>query len=442
MAGRPRLLLAAVAALLWVAARTPAALAHAILIRADPPDLCAPFAVPRVPAGDHRCVTGPVLTGPPASVHLFFNERVQLVGRGIRVFSPTGRRADRGPVRVDGPQMTVALDAAEDGTYLVTWRVVSGDTHPVLGTFAFSVAHASAPPGGVSGAGGAAAGSSLGLLLQVLARAAHFAGYALGFGAVTFQAVVLRPLGLGVPEAERRVWRLVGLGVVLLLGAEPLALLAQTTSLGTGAGGPLDPDVVGGALDSSFGRVLAQRLGAALLLWVLLGAARDASARATGAVAILGMALAFVDGEAAHAVGVRPVWLGMSLNALHVAAMGVWLGGVAALLSLWRLSRGTGRQRELVARLSRVAATALGILAVTGTVMAVQHLAAPADLLATPYGRTLTAKLGVLLVVLLMALTASRSSEAHRAPWWSREAAALLAVLIFAGLLVSLPPPV
>ncbi len=442
MAGRRRLLLAAAAALLWMTARPPAALAHATLIRSDPPDLCSPFAVPRVPAGDPRCATGAVLPSPPPSVHLFFNERVQLVGRGVRVLAPDGRRVDRGAVRVDGPEVTAGIDAAEAGTYLVAWRVVSGDTHPAVGTFAFSVREASAPPGGVPGAGGTAAGSSVGLLLQVLARAAHFAGYALGFGAFAFQTIVLRPLGLGAPDAEGRAWRLVGIGVLLLLAAEPLALLAQTTSLGAGAGGPLDPDIVGGALDSSFGRVLAQRLGAALLLWVLLGAARDASARATGAVAILGLALALVDGEAAHAGGVRPAWLGLSLNTLHVAAMGVWTGGIAALLSVWGLPAIAGRPREVAARVGRLAAVALGVLAATGIVMAVQHLAAPSDLLGTPYGRTLAAKLGVLLVVLLLALTASRVSEARRAPWWSREAVALLAVLVLAGLLVSLPPPV
>jgi len=433
----------------------PEAMAHALVIRADPPDLCSSVALPRLAAGDPRCAAGTVLPSPPASVHLFFNERVQLVGRGVRVVAPDGRRVDRGPVRIDGPEVAVGIDAAQPGTYLVTWRVVSADTHPAVGTFVFSVGHAGSPPRGAPDAGGAASASSVGLLLQVLARAVHFAGYALGFGAFAFLVLVLRPLGLEGSRAEGRVWWLVGLGVFLLLSAEPIALLAQATSLGGGEGGPFDPDAVSSALDSIFGRVLAQRVGAALLLWVLLGAARDApsratgaSARATGAVALVGVALAWVDGQAAHAVGVRPVWLGMGLNTLHVAAMGVWIGGLAALLSVWRgwetdpaLGPVAGRA-GIAVRAGRLFGAAAGALAVTGIGMAVQHLRAPADLFTTPYGRTLAVKLIVLLIVLLLALRASRSVPADRPPWWTREAAALLAVLILAGFLVSLPPPV
>ncbi len=429
-------------------ARPSVALAHASLLRADPPDLCSPLVIPRVPAGDPRCAAGQVLPSPPTTVRLFFNERVSPVGRGVRVLGPDGRRVDHGPVRLDGSRMIVAIDAAEVGTYFVTWRVVSTDTHPARGAFAFSVGRASSPPGGGLAAGGAgitqAAASGMDLALQAMARAMHFAGYALGFGAFAFQVLVLHPLAPDARAAERRVWRLVGAGVVLLLAAEPLALLAQTSSLGAGA---LDSEVIGGALDSSFGRVLAQRLGAALLLWMLLGlrtvpghggraatdprGGRSGSIRADATVAILGVALAFIDGEAAHASGARPAWVGMGANTLHVAAMGAWVGGVAALLRVWWLPEMACSRREVAARTGRVAAAALGVLAVTGTVMAVQHLGGPLDVLTNGYGRTLGVKLGMVCAVLLAA----------RGRWWGWEAGALAAVLALAGLLVSLPPP-
>ncbi len=379
-----------------------------------------------------------VLTNPPAVVELFFNEPVSLAGRSVRVVGPDGRGADRGPVRLAGPQLSVGVDAAQAGTYLVAWRVISADTHPARGTFTFSVGRASRLPGEVPGGGGGA-GSAIGLALQVLARWMHFAGYALGFGSFAFQATVLRPLGVVAGEAERRVWQLVGAGVVLLLLAEPLALLAQASSLG--AAGALDPEVTSAALESSFGRVLAQRFGAALLLWVLMGAARGGSVRATLGVAILGVALAYVDGEAAHAIGSRPAWLGMSTNTLHLAAMGAWVGGVTALLRVWRLPEIAGARREVTARVAGMSTAALSVLLVTGVVMAVQHLAGPVDLLTNAYGRTLSVKLGMVCLVLLLAFAATRRSPALRAAWWTREAAALFGVLVLAGLLVSLPPP-
>lgn len=437
LAGFRRLLPGAAAALLIVMGRPLAVLAHAVLLRADPPDICSPLATPRLPADDPRCAAGPVLAIPPTTVRLFFNERVSLIGRGIRVIGPDGRRVDQDQIRVDGPQLTVGVVGRQTGTYAVTWRVVSADTHPARGSFAFSVGHASSPPVGVPGTGGAGTRSTIDLMLQALARSIHFAGYALGFGVLAFHVVVLRPLGLS--DAERRVWQLVGTGVALLLIAEPIALLAQATSLG--ASGALDPEVVSGALESSFGRVLAQRLGAALLLWVLLGAARDASIRATRAVAILGLTLAFVDGQAAHATGARPAWVGLGANTLHVAAMGAWIGAVVALLSVWWLPAVADRRREVAVRVGWVSAAALTVLMASGTVMATQHLAGPMDLLTSAYGRTLDVKLGMLCVVLLLAAAATRASLGERARWWGWEAAALVSVLALAGLLVSLPPP-
>ncbi len=444
------------AALFLVVAQPAPALAHASLLRADPPDLCSPLVIPRVPAGDPRCAAGQVLPSPPTTVRLFFNERVSPVGRGVRVLGPDGRRVDRAVIRLEGSQMAVAIDAAAAGTYLVTWRVVSRDTHPARGAFAFSVGHASRPPGGGLAAGGAGARSGtswMDLALQALARAMHFAGYALGFGAFAFQVLVLSPLAPGAGAAERRVWRLVSAGVVLLLAAEPLALLAQTSSLGEGSA--FDAEVIGGALESSFGRVLAQRLGAALLLWVLLGLStgpgrrgRGGSIRADATVAILGVALAFIDGEAAHAPGARPVWVGMGANTLHVAAMGAWAGGVAALLSVWWLPEMAGSPHEggqargeVAARAGRVFAASLGVLAVTGTVMAVQHLGGPFEVLTNGYGRTLGVKLVMICVAMLLALAAMRVSLAKRGRWWGWETGALTAVLALAGLLVSLPPP-
>lgn len=380
-----------------------------------------------------------MLTSPPATVRLFFNEPVAPIGRGLRVIGPDGRRVDQGPARAEGPQLMVRVVGTEAGTYLVTWRVISADTHPARGSFAFSVGHVSPPPAGAPGTGGGGLRSAIDLSLQALARFLHFAGYALGFGALTFHAMVLRPLHLDRSDAGRRVWRVIGTGVALLLIAEPIALLAQTTSLDPS--GALDPETVSGALESSFGRVLAQRLGAALLLWVLLGASHDGSIRATQAIGILGLAVAFVDGEAAHAAGGRPAWLGLGVNTLHITAMGAWVGGIVALLSVWRLPALAHRHPEIAARTGRVSATALAVLAATGTVMAIQHLAGPGDMFASAYGRTLGVKVGLLCIALGFAAAAARALPAQRARWWGRETTALAGVLALAGFLVSLPPP-
>jgi copper transport protein len=385
-----------------------------------------------------------VLPLAPGSVRLVFNEPVDLVGRGVRVVGPDGRRAEREPVRVSGSTVSVGVAATEPGTYLVIWRVVAKDTHPAQGTFAFSVGHPSSPPGGPAAVGGSR--ESQGLVLQMLARALHFTGYALGFGLLAFRQTVLVPLALATdPLVEQRIWRLIGAGVITLLIAEPVALLAQAASLSVGGSGPLDLEVIGGALDSSFGRVLAQRLGAAVLFWVLIGAARNARAndtRTTRAALLLGVVVAFIDGEAAHAIGTRPSWLGLGVNTLHEAALGTWVGGVLGVLAVWWAPGVAGYRSPIASRAARIAAVSVILLLASGTVMALQHLTGLRDLFTTAYGRTLLAKLCVIAAVLLLAFAAARAPADRRSLWWTAEAALLLSVLALAGLLVSLPPPV
>jgi putative copper export protein len=281
-----------------------------------------------------------------------------------------------------------------------------------------------------SGAGASTRGlTSAGLALLVLARWLHFAGYALGFGAVVFGLWAGADL-VARPAIPARLWRLVSAGIALLLCAEPLALLAQTLGVG---GAPFDLAAAGDVLASGFGLVWAQRVGVALLLWVIAGAVHDGTARAVWAVPVLGLVLAVVDAAA----GGRTDALGVGAAALHQAAMGAWVGGLALLLASWRLL-GHDWQVRMVARFRELSAAAIGVLVVSGMALAAL-LPEPAALLGTFYGAVLAAKLLAALVAIGLVGFGSR---ALRDLWrWGAALAALVVVLGVAGLLVSLPAP-
>ena len=289
---------------------------------------------------------------------------------------------DHGPAQKARNELSVPIAANETGTYRVAWRITSDDTHPESGRYPFSVGQAS------EGIGNSAPEQSpwqrLGLAFQASARWLHFVGFALGFGTLAFRLFVLRPLRL---ESNPRLVRLVQAGIGLLLAAEPCALLAQVASLSTGS--QFSMSLAGDALTTSFGRVFAQRAGAAVLLWVLVGIIDQGESRALWAVPVLGIALALVDSEASHAVGTHPVWLSIGLNAMHIAAMGVWIGGLIAFLVVVRQPGIAGMRAALFRRFGRLAGGSFVLLVLTGVAMAVQHLAAPADLVTTTYGRVL-----------------------------------------------------
>jgi copper transport protein len=350
---------------------------------------------------------GAVLDTLPATVDLVFSEPVTPAGRGINVYGPDGRLASNGSARARGEGLTVGISGSLAGTYAVVWTVIASDTHPSRGEFTFSLGHTSPVRAPGIGSGDVGLVSPIGLVLQALGRWMHFAGYALGFGAATYALFVAR---------DPRPLRLAGVGVALLLVAEPLALFAQTASLDPSQ--TFDGDALTGALASPFGRVLGLRLGAALLLWAVLGALRQA-AWLRWAIPGLGIALALVDATAAHATPALPQPLGLTLNAMHVAAMGIWLGGVAAFVIA--PSRG----------FARVAGWSLGLLVLSGAALALLHFNSPLELATTPYGAALAVKLPLVAVALFFAWRAR-----HR---W--ELAALLVVIAAASVLVSLPPP-
>jgi len=429
----------------WVGVPTPVS-AHAVLLRTDPPDICGALQTRQYSERDPRCGAGVILAAAPTTIQLRFSTAARPVGvsGGIRVTAPSGQSVTTGPVQVAGSELSVPITGDETGTYTVRWEVVSDDTHPERGEFAFSVRQPSdnavTPPNTASGI------PLLGLTMQIAARWLHFVGYALGFGPLAFGLFVAPVTSVGVfadsDPAARRIRTLVQAGIVVLLLAEPLALAGQVVSLD--AGGTIDVQLVGDVLASNFGRVLAQRLGAAALLWTLLGVLDETTARrgaVTRVALMLGVALAVADGEASHAGSGGMGWLGYIANAVHVGAMGLWLGGLVTLVALWSALGDASAREAAVRRFGRLAAVALILLVVSGTMLAVRNLPQPTDLFTSTYGRALIAKLMVLLDVLFLAVAAMRLGGRNTYRWWMLEGAAIGGVLVFAAILVSISPP-
>ncbi len=374
-----RLLVVGLALSLALYPRTAAA--HALLLGSDPsPDA--------------------VLATPPAAITLTFTEIVTPVGKAIEAFSPAGRQV-AGPARTAGHTLTAPIRSTETGTYVVTWQALAADTHPSRGVFRFVVGDASSNPYSPLLSGGEiGTATPSGFALQSLARWMHFFGLALTFGTMAYQVVSGR---------NPRLRRLVVAGVVLLIAAEPVALVAQLASLS------FDGDTAIAVLGSSFGRLLGLRLGVAFLVWALL------ALESPWPVLALGVVMVLIDGATAHAFSGLP-GVGLLVDAIHVAAMAIWVGGLAAFLF--------ARDRGL-APYSR---GALAVAIVSGLVLALAHLGSPATLVTTGYGLILLVKAALVGTVLVLFFF----------PLWTKVRAGIGAaalILALAAVLVSLPPP-
>ena len=84
---------------------------------------------------------GSVVPKQPEQVTATFDEPIHMTVSSLEVYSPDGDRADDGDTTLADPEeiAVTLLPGLGNGTYTAVWHVISDDTHPVSGEFAFSI---------------------------------------------------------------------------------------------------------------------------------------------------------------------------------------------------------------------------------------------------------------------------------------------------------------
>ncbi len=260
-------------------------------------------------------------------------------------------------------------------------------------------------------------GASLLDLLYALARWGWYVALFLVLGAGTYAPSLLRArTGLDAvePDLSRRITRRAArIGLFAALALAGLALIRLRLQLAgfVEPGEPITRELLTATLGTTWGKGwLGQAALAALAVPVFAWALGQGRGGWTLAHAIgggLGLASG-ATGHAAAGAGGRYAWL---LDAAHVWAGGLWLGGLALLLcsalpavrSLPEASR-RAAVRALVADFSRRALLVAPVAVAVGAVLAVLYLGWrwPLELLDSAYGRLLGLKLVALVAVGLL----------------------------------------
>ncbi|KUM79840.1 copper resistance CopC/CopD family protein [Streptomyces curacoi] len=368
------------------------------------------------PVSAHAALTGSdprqgvVVDKAPAQVSLTFSEKVALSDDSLRVLDPKGKRVDRGdPANVSGTTYAVKLHSGlPDGTYTVTYQVVSEDSHPVAGAYTFSIGAPSQTTVSVSGqtAGGGIVGTLYGI-----GRYVSYAGFILLVGGAAF-VLACWQRGAGV----RAVQRFVVSGWLALTAATLTLLLMRGSYTSTGKVGDIfDLDLLGQVLQTKTGAALVSRLlllaAAALFIAVLFGAydkreddeKRDLTFGLAigGTVVAAGLAASWAMSE--HASTGLQAGIAMPVDVVHLMAVAGWLGGLAALLvALFRAPADTPVEASAVRRFSRVAFGSVLALVATGIYQSWRQLGSWSAFTGTRYGQLLLVKIG--LVVLLVGI--------------------------------------
>ncbi|MCU1485654.1 MAG: copper resistance protein CopC [Actinomycetia bacterium] len=376
-------LVLAVAAVVALAA--PAS-AHAQLVSTSPP-------------------AGAVLDAAPKVATVRFNEGVSVKADGLQLHDATGRRLDTGKLRHTDGGRTIGLVPGNlpKGGYILTWRVVSADGHPISGGVTWRIGASSAAvdqglfqqllnaEGGDAGVRAAAAVERTLLFLALLVL----------IGGLVFLVAVwpdgaaddrLRPT-LRAAAAVGALATVVGMGIQ---GADVAGLgFSHALSLRSA----LD------TLDTSYGQAAVARLVLLALLAALAAAATPALARTArwraGVLAGSGATLLTLS-LAGHARTGRWVGLALPLDLVHLGAAATWIGGLAVLTFVVLPRDQGGSAAPIAARFSRVAAVAVAAVVGTGVVQGFRQLGSISGVRDTSYGRLLVIKVVLVAVVVVL----------------------------------------
>ena len=317
---------------------------------------------------------GAVLDASPETVTIRFSEAVGIQAAAIRLFDASGSPVDIGASRHPDGQasaVTASLPPLVNALYVVSWRAVSADGHPVRGAYTFTVGPATVvDPGSVVSEilKGTRASPAVSLL-SGLARGLFLLCFALLIGMVSFPALT----GIGRTDEWRRA------ALLATTGSAVSGLLALLLAVPAGAArglGSIGSSSAWAALFQTVaGWASAVRLGVLVVATVVAfaGRTRRTGQLLTRAHASLLLVAIVASGWAGHGGSGRWVPVGVSLTMLHVLAMGVWFGGLAALT--WLVLRGdTEPDARVIRRFSTAAFVSVVVLAASGIVQAWRQL--------------------------------------------------------------------
>jgi copper transport protein len=351
----------------------------------------------------------------PSAVTLQYSESVEASLGAIRLYDDGGDRIDIGrPEHPDGrgSEIRSSVPDLDDGSYVVTWRVISADAHPIRGAFTFTVGN---------GAESAEVESLATRLLSeqggdtmvgvafAIARFGVFAGIVVFVGAAAF-LVLVWPGGRASARAARLVWSgwivatMATVAGFALQGAYAAALpLADA----------FEPSLWADIWDTRYGHVAAFRVLLLVLAVPLTRTLLPPRGRPLAehplpswwlpAAGAFGVGLAFTPGLSGHAGTGSQVPLALLADAVHIAGVSLWVGALPVLAFALLPTADLATLKRTVPRYSQLALGCVIAIVVSGSYQSWREVGSLDALTSTDFGRLLLVKLGVFAVLIVVA---------------------------------------
>jgi copper transport protein len=359
-----------------------------------------------------------ILNGPPPNVALTYDEAVEPRFAVISVTDVDGHQQTTGRIRrsTSNPDTLVVplRPHLPEGWYLIYWRAISVDGHPVQGAFTFAVGPNAGPAPQFVIPKVSQTATTPRLLI---ARWVAFISVMAAIGLFVLRIAIARPVVRRVDGASLRA---VSIAFVI---ASVIGLIAVPVYLDFATAGFALRSVfdVGGLVPlfrtTAFGRgYLDLEICFALFCvaaWIAVWVDRPEREQRSvaGLLAMIGALLAaaaslVIPGASGHAGQTSPRGLSLLLDCSHLVAGSLWIGGLIGLLVLWPSLDSRARVPGLsvaVPRFSNVAFVSVLVLVGSGVGATIIHLPIFSALWSTSYGKAILVKIGLLLVALSLA---------------------------------------
>jgi copper transport protein len=399
MSRRGRIILALAVAVAVGSALPSAASAHAYLIKT-------------VPAASG------VLDAPPPNVQLTFDEAVEPRFAIVSVTDASGRQQTTGPVHrspANPDTLVVPLRAhLPEGWYLIYWRAISVDGHPVQGAFTYAVGPNPGPAPQFPVPSVSATATSPRVLIP---RWVMFFSLMAAIGLFVLRMLIARPVVRRVPGASLRALS-VAFVAASVIGVIAIPVYLDFSTANDSLRSVFDVTALVPLFRvTAFGRAIAD-MGICFALfclaaWVALWLDRPQRERrslaeliATAGALLAAAAVLVVPGAAGHAGQTSPRGLTLLFDWLHLASGSVWFGGLIGLLVFWfslEARQRTAGLSHVVPRFSKVALGSVAVLAATGIGETINHMPALNALWETGFGQAILVKTGLLAAALALA---------------------------------------
>jgi len=349
-----------------------------------------------------------VLETAPETINIQFSEAIQTAFYSLEVYSESGKKVQISESRISGQNENVLethlKKTLADGVYLVQWKVVSSDGHPVKGTIPFQVGVSTAKSNPIV----MDQDNTMPNSVQTILQSIQYVCFSILIGALFFRLVLVQE-GLSFFDYKRIRWLLwlsySGLALSIFLSLP----LKVTIDAEVGWLQAFNKDYIQAMLnETSFGPIW---IGEILLLLVLFLMQYTMLENKTNRLAVISYlivsALMLCKALIGHTQAVSNQVMAVLMDFFHLQAMAVWLGGLLMLLIILSYKQIFLEHKNewksfywrTIRKFSPWVMISVIVLIGTGIYSSIQHIPTFHALLDTVYGRLL---LGKILLMLMM----------------------------------------